>query len=363
MKKIFYDPAHPSAFSGVKKLHKAVNGVSKRPVTIKTVKDWLKTQDTYTVHRSVQRKFPRARIIVSGIDEQWEIDLFDLSSLAKYNNGMKFGLMVIDVFSRYVFVRMLQRKTPKEVSAAFSDILDKSGRKPSVIRSDAGKEFEGVFRDFLKDSDIHRFISHSEYKASMAERSNKSIKAKLFKYMSANQTFKYIDVLQDIVKGYNSSVHSALGRTPESVTKDNESEVAYEQYIIRKGRKKFLQKRKIHKLAVGDKVRLAVTRRTFAREYDEKFTQEIFVIRDILYKEHIPMYLLEDYAGEEVHGAFYPFEIIPVIEEPNKAYKVEKILNRRTVRGRPEILVRYYGWSPKFDEWIPETNLENIRKP
>ena len=44
-------------------------------------------QDTYTLHKPARRNFKRNRVIVRGIDEQWQMDLADMESLKDYNDG------------------------------------------------------------------------------------------------------------------------------------------------------------------------------------------------------------------------------------------------------------------------------------
>ena len=58
-------------------------------------------QDTYTLHKPARRNFKRNRVIVGGIDEQWQMDLADMQSLKEYNDGYGYLLVCIDVFSKY----------------------------------------------------------------------------------------------------------------------------------------------------------------------------------------------------------------------------------------------------------------------
>ena len=70
----------------------------------KDVRKWLTFQDTYTLHKPVRISFARRRVLVQGIDDQWQIDLVDLSSLSRVNDDYKFLLMCIDVLSKYAWV-------------------------------------------------------------------------------------------------------------------------------------------------------------------------------------------------------------------------------------------------------------------
>ena len=59
---------------------------------------WLSEQDTYNLHRPVQRKFQRGKIVTGGLDQQFQVDLIDVSRYASHNSGVKFILTVIDFF-------------------------------------------------------------------------------------------------------------------------------------------------------------------------------------------------------------------------------------------------------------------------
>ena len=70
--------------------------------------------------------------VVSGIDDQWDADLIDFSRSSKFNKGVSFVLVVIDVVSRYPWLKPLKTKTGSEVGKAFQEILS-DGRQPKYI--------------------------------------------------------------------------------------------------------------------------------------------------------------------------------------------------------------------------------------
>ena len=52
----------------------------------------------------------------------------------------------------------------------------------------------------------------------------------------------------------------------------------------------------------------------------------------------------------------------PVIIEGKVEFKVEKILNKRTVRGKEKFLVRWKGYIVEEDTWENRENLENAKE-
>ena len=99
LKAIYYDPKNPAGFASIAKLAKA-SGYSKTEV-----KKWLKAQPTYTLHRQARKRYPTRKYIVHDIDEQWQADLADVALIAQQNDGYRFILTVIDIFSRYAWAR------------------------------------------------------------------------------------------------------------------------------------------------------------------------------------------------------------------------------------------------------------------
>ena len=129
---IYYDPRHPAGFASVKKLAEA-SGLS-----MKQVKEWLKAQPTYTLHRSARIHYPTRHYVVHDIDEQWQADLADVGLLSRMNKGHHFILTVIDIFSRYAWARPIKTKHGREIARAFQDIFQE-GRIPKRIQTDQGK--------------------------------------------------------------------------------------------------------------------------------------------------------------------------------------------------------------------------------
>ena len=67
------------------------------------------------LYKIVTKKFQRRRDNVSGIDEIWAADLIDMQAFSNNNNGIKYLLTVIDIFSKFVWIVSLKRKTGQEV--------------------------------------------------------------------------------------------------------------------------------------------------------------------------------------------------------------------------------------------------------
>jgi transposase InsO family protein len=101
------------------------------------------------LHKPVRKSFPRNPYTIPNIEEAWEMDLVDLSSLSKYNNKYKYLLNVIDIFSRFAWSVPLKDKTASSITAALKSLFQ--NRKPISIQSDKGTEFVNTaVQRFLK---------------------------------------------------------------------------------------------------------------------------------------------------------------------------------------------------------------------
>ena len=95
-------------------------------------------------------------------------------------------------------------------------------RKPAKMWVDKGREFYN--KDVWKLVEL--YSTENEEKSCVIERFNRTIKAKIFKYFSANSTMTYIDVLDRLVYQYYNTVHLSLKMTPvEASLNKNENKV------------------------------------------------------------------------------------------------------------------------------------------
>ena len=347
---LYFDTKKPVAFTGVLPLYRHAKKILPS-ITLSQVKLWLQQNDTYTLHKPVRYKFPRNRVFVGGIDDQWQADLVDISSLSRFNKGYKFLLTCIDVFSNFAWVVPLKDKTSKSLVNAFEPIL-KTGRSPEKLQTDKGTEFlNRPFQQFLKHNNIGFLTTNSEMKASIVERFNRTLKTRMWKYFTANNTHVYIDVLQDLVTAYNNSFHRSIGRAPATVSLLNVGEVRRKLY----GK---ITPRETFKFKVGDQVRISKSRRTFKKGYLPNWTEEIFTISKTIQRRP-PVYRIKDYHGEELEGVFYA-QKLQKVSKTDDIYKVEKVLAKKKEGGKIKVLVKWQGYPSTFNSRIWQSDLKNL---
>ena len=119
--------------------------------------------------------------------------------ISKCNKGIRFLLCVVDIFSKYDWIVPLKDKKGVSIVNAFQKILDDLTRKPNKIWVEKGSEFyNSSFKKWLTDNDIEMYSIHNEGKSVVAERFVKTLKTKIYKYMTSISKNVYINKLDDI---------------------------------------------------------------------------------------------------------------------------------------------------------------------
>jgi transposase-like protein len=297
------------------------------------------------LHRPIVRKFRKRMVYVKGIDDTWAADLIDMQSFAKFNDGVKYLLSVIDIFSKYGWIVPIKDKTGKSVADAFDKIFTSSGRKPDKLWVDKGKEF---YNKLVKSLGVELYSTENEEKSCVIERWNRTMKEKMFKYFTANSTRQYIDVLDNMVSLYNNTRHTSIKMTPTKASiKANEKAVWLNLYgglYPEPPDKPTFQ--------VGDKVRISKKKSIFSKGYSPRWTEEIFTVSQIQYTDPIT-YKIADCNGEEIQGTFYEQELQKTKQE---IFRIEKILRKRGNKS----LVKWVGYPESFNSWVNNKALMSL---
>ena len=342
MESTYYKLTEPGSYGGL-------NAFRPKGYTKKEVKQWLQTQDAYTLHKPTRRRFPRRQVLVYGIDHQWQADLVEVGKLASYNKGYRYLLTCIDVLSRFAWVVPIKDKTGKTLKEAFETIFA-MGRTPIRLQTDRGTEFTNrIFQKFLKENDVHFFTTYNdETKASIIERFNRTLKTKMWKYFTHRETLTYLDALPDMVDSYNHTIHRSIGMPPARVTWANQTIVSKRLYG--KG-----GPTNNCKFTFGDRVRIAKTKRTFKKGYLPSWTQELFTVTKCV-QTRPPVYVIRDDAGEILEGTFYAEELQKVVKKDD-VYQIEKVIRKRKKGRRVQYLVKWLGYPASFNSWIFKNDL------
>ena len=263
-----------------------------------------------------------------SIDSIWTADLINLNrkDYVKQNYNYKYILTVMDIFSRYAWVRVTKNKDKKTIADAFEDIITRSSRKPERLWTDNGGEFfNKFFENTLKRLKIIRYTTQSELNAIMIERFNQTVMNKLSSLFTINNNYRYINDIHNIVNKYNNSYHSSIKMTPaEASMKANEGLVYYNLYNKRR-RERYLQNKKA-KFKVNDRIRISRLKTHFQKGYDKRCSDEIYVIYKV--NPTLPVTykikeILDNKKYRYITGDFYEQEI-----QKTKIKKLKKDLKK-----------------------------------
>ena len=242
--------------------------------------------------------FYEEKRLAKGINDLWQADLVDLSSLARDNDGYRYLLTCIDVFSKIARAVPVRNKNAKSITDAFATLIVEE--KPVFLQTNKGTQFlNAIFQKLFKDNDIKHYTSENdEIKCSVVEHWNRTILTKLFKYFTYKNTRRYLDVLSDLLSSYNSTFHRSIKMSPNEVNYTNESVVRKRLYPPKpKGAPKY-------KFLPNDTVRLGRTRAAFTKGYAQKWSTELFKI-SCLHPTYPSTYGLIDLSGKSIKGPKY----------------------------------------------------------
>ena len=258
--------------------------------------------------------------------------------------------MIIDVFSKFGWIVPLKNKTGETVAGAFKTVF-KGNRLPKFLCTDKGKEFYNKsLKEVLEHHNIKLYSTENEEKSSVVERWNRTIKSRMWKQFTEQNSTKYVDILPVILNEYNNSYHSSVKMTPvEASKKKNQGLVYYNLY----GNIKSIKTKA--KFKVGDTVRISkYKRKLFDKGYTPNWTEEVFIVSKVLDTKPYT-YQITDLRGELISGTFYEQELLKTNQ--NK-FRIEKVI--RKDYKKQEALVKWKGYGKSFNSWVPLQELEKL---
>ena len=350
--KAYTKPGHPIAFSAPRRVAKYFN------ISETKAKKILQHIEGYTLHREYKQPRVYNPYYVRHRREQIQGDLIDTSKIKEHNNGICFLLVLIDIFTKFLWVFPLKNKRATTLKETLSRWIRNLDVKPKILMTDRGSEFvNNQVKTLLQNNNIILQEAYGTLKACIAERVNKTLQILIYKYLTEKETLTYIDVLQDLVNSYNKRGHRTLkGISPKNADlPENEDRI---QQIFNQKYGEIANRRKTPKYKVGDRVRVKTDPgkiSSAARAYAEQFNGEYFRIVRINRTLPIPLYYLRSMNDEQyIKGGFYAEELELVRGD---VYKIERIIRRKRRRNRNYILVKWKYFNDNWNEWIPEDSI------
>ena len=181
------------------------------------------------------------------------------------------------------------------------------------------------------------YSTHNEGKSVIAQTFIRTLKSKIYKYMTSISKNVYIDKLDDIVDEYNNTYHTTIKIKPIDV-KDN-TYINTSKEINNKDPKS----------KVGDHVRISKYKNIFAKGYISNWSEEVFVIKKV--RNTIPWtYVINDLNDEEIIATFYEKELQKTNQEE---LRIEKLIRRKG----DQLYVIWKGYDNSFNSWIDKKDI------
>ena len=303
------------------KLEKLYTDIKSTPNFSAKIADFLRTNELHSTHRRIIKKqFPRRKVVARFPYDLFMADLIEYKNYEYINNRYRYVLLVIDCFSRFVWTAPMKKKNQDCTAEAFESIFADFDRFPINLVTDDGKEFFNtkvnmIFRTY--GINHYSTPTKTKMKASMAERAIRTIKSRLQKIFVSKKRNRWIDVLQDITKNYNSTPHRSIGMAPSQVNDANRKRIykrLYPNETITV----------VCKLKIGDKVRTLVDKDQFEKGYTQNWTTQIFVVDSIRQSNAVCYYKLKSLDNKDIPGIFYYYQLNLVSRDDNQPERNSK---------------------------------------
>ena len=191
----------------------------------------------------------------------------------------------------------LKIKTDKEVAQAFRKLflVDPLSR---LWTDKATELYNQQLKTVLAANNVMLYSTEKEEKSSIVERRNRTMKNIMWKYYTANNTQKYIDVLQSMVEKYNNTYHRSIKLTPSDARNPANYQHVHNALYAK------VNARKATSPKFHDKVRITRKEGTFQKGFTPNWTEEVFTISSVKATKP-PTYTIKDTLVEPVQGTFY----------------------------------------------------------
>ena len=231
-----------------------------------------------------KRNYPTNKIKYNNIDEIWSIDLVDMIDYKiSSNKRFRYIFIIIDNYNKYLWAIPLKNKYSQTITDEFSNILNKSKRKPLKTESERGTEFyNSIFQNFLKAKNIYHYSRFTDKGPSIAERLKRTVKNLLKKPVFLSGDADWISELPSVIKQYNITIHNSTKMTPFQASIKSNEKIVYSNF---KDKRKTLYP----KYKLGQLVRTADIKRVFSKGDSTNWSYKLYTITEVIH-DTIPSY-------------------------------------------------------------------------
>ena len=211
-----------------------------------------------------------------------QVDLMVMQKEASRNKNYNYGLVAIDIYSRYGWCIPIKTKSANDTKSAFQKILEGKTMPIETITTDNGSEWKGEFGVLLKKHNIyHKMVEVGDHHSmGIVDAFIKNLRRRILTVWLTNHNLDWVSHINQILKDYNNHLHSTIRTTPNK--------------IIRKESTPALQIKIVEELKPGQHVRIKLSRDKFDKKSSiQNWSAEVYKVKE---KEG-NRYLLEGKPG------------------------------------------------------------------
>jgi hypothetical protein len=370
LSEVYHDTSNPASYQGISPLLKEVNRIlaasNRAQIPRQTVVDWMEKQNAYTTIKNSRVKFPTNPYKIPQLNSQLGSDLIDLSKFSSFNNGYRWILVIMNLYSRFVWTEPLKSKNALSVLEGTKKIMSRMPFKHQSLQTDRGTEYYNVhFRKYVSENDINHFSTGSS--VFPVERFNRTILSRIFRYQTAKNTRDWVTVLENLTHSYNNTIHSAIGATPYEILngikeiKKIRTSKAYQAQF-----EKYAKQDRKYALSVNQLVKLSYDPHhgnPFQKSYHGRWTEELFRVAAVVDKPGQRLLYKVKTIGEPselIQNTFYANELSKVNEAfLSGSLHIDKILKYRGKGKKREALVTWKNYPKEYQTWqLADTLLD-----
>lgn len=385
LKKLYYEDGNVVSRDALYDLARQVDKRIKR----RKVEKWLNNQMLHQLTKKRPRQTAVSSFVPSKPNSIYALDLIDMQKYSDNNNGYNWILNIMDIFTKFLWSIPLKNKRLNTIIGEMKKLFNKpTFKSPSVMLSD--NEFnKEEYINFMKSYEIKPLftIAGNPQSNGAIERLNRTIKEQIKKDFAIKNDSDgmWYKSLQRLVRAYNKRKHNTIGMSPIEAMKPENLEIVKSRINDKKLSNNFDGNDK--DLHVGDKVRLLVLDKKFKGNLFN-WTREVFTIKQKTKPRNLKQrikYKVMDQKGEAVRGFFNSSQLqkIEKVEHKDKVNQQidevseepeidaidgqvedtgipEKFMDKRKgSNGRVEYLVKWKGFTNKFNSWLPYSQLRD----
>ena len=227
--------------------------------------------------------------VAQHANEEYQMDLFFINDLE--NQEYKIGLLIVDIFSKYLTVVPVKSKQINDILIAIKEGFSNIGKKPEVVYSDdEGSLNSKEIQAYFDQNNIKHFVSRGH--APVAERSIRTIKDLIYRQIDNSQETQWVKVLPKALTIYNYKMkHRITNHTP------NEARYDKNKLDVKLNLEMHAVKKRIYPdINIGDNVRIFRKKDKFDKERKPVWSQTTHKVNRIENNHNQTFYYVDGMA-------------------------------------------------------------------